>query len=58
MKTLIAIILYKLGFKPKCTTFIDEETITFGYGKIYGWTGNWEYEIPPKYLKSKHINPQ
>lgn len=50
MKAFIAIIYYKLGFKPKCTTFIDEETISMGYGKCH-YIGVFEYPLPPKYIK-------
>ena len=45
-KEVIAICLYKIGVKPKCTSFIDEETIAYGYGKLNGWVGLWEYQIP------------
>jgi hypothetical protein len=45
-KEIIAIVLYKIGVKPKCTHFIDEETVSYGYGKLDGWMGLWQYQIP------------
>ena len=50
MKTVIAIVMYWIGFKPKISTFIDEETVTYGYGQLYSM-GDWEYEIPHRFLK-------
>lgn len=50
LKEYIAIILYKLGFKPGATTFIDEDTIMMGYGKCHG-VGVFEYPLPKKYVK-------
>lgn len=52
LKELIAILLYKLGIEPSISTFIDEVTITFGYGEL-DWAGGWEYEVPPKHLTKK-----
>jgi len=46
LKEIIAICLYKIGIKPKCTSFIDEKTIAYGYGKLNGWIGLWKYQIP------------
>ena len=54
-KELIAISLYKMGKKPKCTSFIDEETIVYGYGKLNGWVGLFEYQIPFN-IKSDTVN--
>jgi hypothetical protein len=45
MKTFIAILLYRLGCKPKCTMFIDENTIMYGYGKCHS-IGVFEYNLP------------
>lgn len=52
---LIAILLHKLGKKPKCTIFIDEKTYMYGYGKLNGWIGMWQYNLPKWYVK-KYYN--
>ena len=44
-----AILLYKIGVKPSCSTFIDEETITVGYGKLDS-VGYFQYDLPRKYV--------
>lgn len=49
MNEIIAIILYKIGVTPKMTRFIDGETLMFGYGKLNGGIGIWEYNLPEKY---------
>lgn len=49
MKPLIASILYCLGIKPKITTFIDEATLSYGYGYLHG-TGVWEYQIEAHWI--------
>lgn len=49
----IAICLHKLGKKPNVTSFIDEKTLMFGYGKLYS-IGVWHYNLPRWYVK-KHI---
>lgn len=43
--TTIALIKYFTGQKPSISTFIDEETITMGYGNLnsMGW---FEYPLP------------
>ena len=51
MKTLIAIILFKLGFKHY-TSWSICEYLTYGYGKLSA-IGHFEYEIPLKYIKNK-----
>lgn len=50
MKQSIAILLYYLGIKPTISTFIDEDTITAGYGKLdhIGW---FEYPLPRRLVK-------
>jgi len=45
-KEYVAIILYIIGVQPYCTTFIDGETMVYGYGKLDGWVGLFEYTIP------------
>lgn len=46
-KEIIAVLLYKLGFKPKATLYIDEQTVMFGYGKCYE-VGRFKYNLPHK----------
>ena len=46
VKEIIAICLYKIGIKPTATHFIDEETVSYGYGKMDRSIGIWEYQIP------------
>lgn len=50
MKTIIAIIIYKLGFRPNCSTFIDEITTTYGYGKLSDM-GLFNYPLPNEYME-------
>lgn len=41
--------------EPYCmSTFIDETTTTYGYGKL-DWSGSWEFELPMYYLIEKGI---
>lgn len=47
---IIAICLHKLGKKPNVTTFIDERTLMFGYGKLNGNIGIWQYNLPRYYV--------
>lgn len=57
MKTLVALFLYHiLKKKPSYSTFIDEDTITMGYGKLYE-IGDFKYPLPKSIiLKSfKHL---
>lgn len=50
MRSCCAVLLYKLGFKPYCSIFVDEETITAGYGKL-SFNGDFKYPLPSKYVK-------
>lgn len=50
IKEIIAIVLFKIGFKPSATHFIDEVTIMYGYGKCHD-VGVFEYNLPAKYIK-------
>lgn len=43
---IIAFFYYFAGKKLSCSTFIDEVTITHGYGKLDGNIGIWEYQLP------------
>jgi len=52
---LIAICLHKIGMRPSCTHFIDEETIMYGYGKLNGDIGVWQYNLPCWYA-NKYFN--
>lgn len=49
-----AIERYFNGEKYSCTTFIDEETITCGYGTIYS-VGSFEFELPLSFRKEMNI---
>lgn len=44
-----AIRRYTAGVKPSCSTFIDEVTMTYGYGELSDF-GSWEFEIPHSVL--------
>jgi len=46
----IAVILYFLKFKYSCSTFIDEESIVAGYGKLI--YNDFKYPFP-RWLKIK-----
>lgn len=45
-----AYILYCIGQKPYTSTFIDEDTITMGYGKLDG-IGEFEYPLSNRIVK-------
>lgn len=40
-----AIYWYYTGKPSSCTTFMDEETLSYGYGKM-DKIGCWEYQLP------------
>ena len=42
----VAMLLYIIGIKPNVTQFIDEETISMGYGKMIDDSGIWKFQIP------------
>jgi len=50
MKTTIAILLFKLGVKPNCSSDLFDN-ITYGYGKL-DWYGYWQYPLSQKYIKT------
>jgi hypothetical protein len=50
MRSIIAVIMFLFGKKPSYSTFIDEETITAGYGRLDA-IGIFKYELPKKYIK-------
>lgn len=47
IRELIALFLYYIGRKPMSSTFIDEDTITMGYGTLHE-IGAWQYDLPPR----------
>ena len=49
MKTIIAILLFKLGKKPYCSSDMSSNP-TYGYGKL-DWYGYWEFPLPNKYIR-------
>lgn len=52
-KNKIALLLYLFNIKPRTSTFIDDETITMGYGKE-GGVGSFEYPLPRWVIKRKY----
>lgn len=46
----IAIVLYSICIRPKCTLFIDEYTYMYGYGECHS-IGVFEYPLPNKYIE-------
>lgn len=44
----IAINKFENGEKHHCSTFIDEDTIIVGYGKL---DYDFQYPLPPDYIK-------
>lgn len=48
----VANFLYFIGIKPTCSTFIDEVSITLGYGKL-GRLGDWQYPLGRKIIKKE-----
>lgn len=49
---LIALLKYIIGVKYQTSTFIDEDTITMGYGKLDS-IGEFQYPLPNKIIKHK-----
>lgn len=50
--TYIALFLYYIGIKWSWSTFIDEDSITMGYGKL-DYIGNFKLPLPSKIIKKK-----
>lgn len=50
VRSYCAVIMYNIGKKPACSTFIDEVTITAGYGKLSN-IGDFQYNLPRPYIK-------
>lgn len=50
-ESIVATFLYYIGIRPKIVRFIDEKTFMFGYGKLNGGIGYWQYNLPPKLNK-------
>ena len=44
-----AIARYNAGEQPCCSTSIDEDTFTYGYGELDDF-GFWEFQIPHNFL--------
>lgn len=42
---IVALFLYFIGKQYKTSVFIDEVTLTYGYGKL-DTIGCWEYQLP------------
>ena len=51
LNELLAVVLYKLGIPNGVSIFVDDVTLTYGYGYLDG-IGCWQFEIPPQFLKS------
>jgi hypothetical protein len=49
----MAMVMYINGDKPNCSTAIDGDTITVGYGKLDNF-GYWEYPLPKDVVKHKY----
>jgi gamma-glutamylcysteine synthetase len=45
MRSCWAVILYLFGKRPSCSTFIDETSITAGYGQLDD-LGDFQYSFP------------
>lgn len=45
----IAISRYFKGETPNCSTSIDENTLTYGYGELDDY-GFWQFQIPSVFL--------
>jgi hypothetical protein len=54
MKTAIAVLLYLCRIRWNISTFIDEDTITVGYGRLYA-DGAFQYPVP-RWLVMKHYH--
>ncbi len=49
----IALILYYLGKKPGSTSFIDGSSVSYGYGKMRGTIGIWQYQLPFGFVEKR-----
>ena len=45
VRSYCAVAMYSIGKKPNCSTFIDEVSITAGYGKLNS-IGDFQYDLP------------
>jgi hypothetical protein len=54
MKTIVALCLYFAGKQFAVSEFIDEDTITAGYGKLSG-IGVFKYPLP-RWVIKKHYH--
>ena len=45
VRSYCAVAMYSIGKKPSCSTFIDEVSITAGYGKLNS-IGDFQYNLP------------
>ena len=45
IRSYCAVVIYSIGKKPSCSTFIDEVSITTGYGKLND-IGYFQYDLP------------
>lgn len=45
VRSYCAVAMYSIGKKPACSTFIDEVSITAGYGKLND-IGCFQYDLP------------
>ena len=52
MNDIIAKILFKIGIKPKLTSFIGGD-MSYGYGKMNGNIGIWQFQLPFGYVENK-----
>jgi len=52
VRSFCAVAIYLTGKKPSCSTFIDEVSITAGYGQLDD-LGFFQYPLPKKYVKKQ-----
>ena len=50
VRSYCAVAMYSIGKKPACSTFIDEVSITAGYGRLNA-VGYFQYDLPKRYVR-------
>ena len=50
LQSYCAVVMYKIGKTPSCSTFIDEVSIPAGYGKLND-VGSFKYDLPKRYVR-------
>jgi hypothetical protein len=50
VRSYCAVVMFWVGKEPACSTFIDEVSITAGYGRLNS-IGAFRYDLPKRYVR-------